>query len=95
MILRRFFLTFPKGSFLFSPLEAFLTPLLQLFAPKKDVFDAEKVPIIEEMIREKRLRWFGHLIREKAGDPAKEILAREKESGSKWFQQVTMDLRTG
>ena len=63
-------------------------------ASKKDVFDAAKVPIIEEMIREKRLRWFGHLIREKAGDPAKEILAREKESNSKWFQQITMDLRT-
>ena len=63
-------------------------------ASKKDVFDAAKVPIIEEMIREKRLRWFGHLIREKADDPAKKILAREKEIDSKWFQQITMDLRT-
>ena len=28
-------------------------------ASKKDVFNAAKVPGIEELLREKRLRWFG------------------------------------
>ena len=37
-------------------------------ACRKDVL---AVPMIEELIREKRLRWCGHLIREKEGDPAK------------------------
>jgi hypothetical protein len=41
---------------------------------------------MKELLREKRPRWFGHLIREQGDDPAKRILLREKELNSKWFQ---------
>ena len=47
---------------------------------------------MEELLREKRLRWFGHLIREQDDDPAKQTLLREKELNSKWFQLLTADL---
>ena len=61
-------------------------------ASKKDVFETSKVPTIEELIREKRLRWFGHLIREGDEDPAKVALMGEKKTNSKWFQQLVLDL---
>ena len=35
-------------------------------ASREDVFKASRMPIGEELLREKRLRWFGHLMREKA-----------------------------
>ena len=54
----------------------------------KDVFNAAKVPGIDELLREKRLRWFGHRIREKEGDPAKETMREEKRRDSKWYQQL-------
>jgi hypothetical protein len=63
-------------------------------ASKEEVFSASKVPDIEELLREKRLRWFGHLIREKDGDPAKETLKGEIAKNSKWFQQIKADLST-
>ena len=63
-------------------------------ASKKDVFNAAKVPGIEELLREKRLRWFGHLMREKEGDPAKEAMREEKRRDSKWYQQLRADLAT-
>ena len=60
-------------------------------ASRKEVLAASKVPIIEELIREKRLRWFGHLIREKEGEEALKI---EKQNHSKWYQQLINDLTT-
>ena len=61
-------------------------------ATRKSVFEAAKMPKIEDMLREKRLRWFGHLTREKKGDPAKECLMREMEIDSKWFKLLKKDL---
>jgi hypothetical protein len=57
-------------------------------ASKHKVFKITKVPTIKEMLTEKRLRWFGHLMREDEGDPAKETLRKEIEKGSRWFQTL-------
>ena len=32
-------------------------------ASREDVFEASRMPTVEEMLREKRLRWFGHFMR--------------------------------
>ena len=48
-------------------------------ASKEDVFGASRMPSIEELLREKRLRWLGHLMREDDDEPAKQTLWREKE----------------
>ena len=59
-------------------------------AAKEDVFGASRMPTVEELLREKRLRWLGHLMREDADEPAKQTLWRERENKSKWL--VTSDL---
>ena len=59
---------------------------------KENVFKASRMPIVEELLREKRLRWFGHLMREDDDEPAKQILWREKKHNSKWFQLLASDL---
>ena len=41
---------------------------------REDVFEASGMPTVEELLREKRLRWFGHLMREDDDEPAKQIL---------------------
>ena len=56
-------------------------------ATKEKVFKTAKTPTIEELWRERRLRWFGHLMREKENDPAREILMEKKAMNSKWYQQ--------
>ena len=60
-------------------------------ASKKDVFGASRKPIIEELLREKRLRGLGHHMRED-DEPAKQTLWRERKNKSKWFRLVTSDL---
>ena len=55
-------------------------------ASSDDVFGASRMPSIEEMLSEKRLRSFGHLMREDDGEPTKQIFWRESEHNSKWFQ---------
>lgn len=64
-------------------------------ASHEEVFGVSRMPKIEDMLREKRLRWFGHLTREQKDDPAKETLWREMDSGgkSKWWAQVENDLK--
>ena len=61
-------------------------------ASKEDVFKASQVPTMEELLREKRMRWFGHLIRENDDNLAKQVLMREKQLNSKWFQLLKSDL---
>ena len=61
-------------------------------ASREDVFEASRMPTVEELLREKRLRWFGHLMSEDDDEPAKQILLRETEHNSKWFQLLTSDL---
>ena len=61
---------------------------------KEEVFKTAKTPTIEELLREKRLRWFGHLMREKENNPARETLMREKARNSKWYQQLTNYFKT-
>ena len=60
-------------------------------ASKHEVFKITKMTTIEAMLTEKRLRWFGHLIRESDGDPAKETLQTERRNGSKWFRLLKKD----
>ena len=50
------------------------------------------MPSIEEMLREKRLRWLGHLMREDDDEPAKQTLWRQRKNKSEWFQLVASDL---
>ena len=61
-------------------------------ASKKDVFGVSRMPAIEELLREKRLRWLAHLTRGDDEEPAQQILWRERENNSKWFQLVAADL---
>jgi hypothetical protein len=61
-------------------------------ASKEDVFKASRMPTVEELLREKRLRWFGHLMREDDDEPAKQIFWREREHNSKWFRLLAADL---
>ena len=61
-------------------------------ASRDDVFEASRMPTIEKLLREKRLRWFRHLMREDDDEPAKQMLSRETEHNSKWFQLLTSDL---
>ena len=63
-------------------------------AAKEEVFKTAKTPTIEELLREKRLRWFGHHMQEEENDPARETLMREKARNSKWYQQLTNDFTT-
>ena len=63
-------------------------------ASRKEVFNTAEIPTIEELLREKRLRWFGHLMRENENDPARKTLMREKATNSKWYQQLTNDFKT-
>ena len=60
-------------------------------ASREDVFNS-RMPTVEELRREKRLRWFGHLMRGDDDEPAKQIFWREKEHNSKWFQLLSSDL---
>ena len=53
-------------------------------ASREDVFEASRMPTIEELLREKRLRWFGHLMRE------------DDERLSKYYRAVrAVDVRLG
>ena len=60
---------------------------------KVEIFGITQVPSIEEMLREKRMRWFGHLVREKTGDPAKATLYHEMDQKSKWWRQLLKDFK--
>ena len=51
-------------------------------ASRDDVFGASRMHSVEELFREKRLRWFGHFMREDDDEPAKQILLRETEHNS-------------
>ena len=42
-------------------------------ASREDLFKASRMPTVEELLREKRLRWFRHLMREDDNEPAKQI----------------------
>ena len=62
-------------------------------ASDEKVFKVSKVPKIRNLLSEKRLRWFGHLVRKEEGDPARETMYQEWKSNSRWWQQVDKDLR--
>ena len=42
-------------------------------ASRDGVFGASRMPFVEELLREKRLRWFGYLMREDDNEPTKKI----------------------
>jgi hypothetical protein len=60
-------------------------------ASRADVFKASGLISIEDMLRQKRLRWFGHLIRSKDGDPAKDTLMQQIKEVTQWGKQLLQD----
>ena len=63
-------------------------------ASHAEVFRVSRLPRIDDMLREKRLRWFGHLARGEEGDPAKNALEQEMAQGdSKWWAQMVADFK--
>lgn len=63
-------------------------------ATHDEVFRAAGLPRIADMLREKRLRWVGHLAREEEDDPARKMLLKEMEGKTQWWTQVDVDLKT-
>ena len=63
-------------------------------ASNEDVFRAANVPSLSSILRQKRLRWYGHLLRSAPNDPARVCLMDEVDSGSPWWQLILSDLRS-
>ena len=63
-------------------------------ATHDEVFRAAGLPRIADILREKRLRWVGHLAREEEDDPARKMLLKEMEGKTQWWTQVDVDLKT-
>ena len=62
-------------------------------ASKADVFRVANVPWMSSLLRERRLRWLGHLIRSDPNDTARQQLLREVSSNSSWWKSLLSDLR--
>jgi hypothetical protein len=62
-------------------------------ASTEDVFRVANVPPLARILRQKRLRWLGHLIRSDQVDPARICLFEEVNSGSPWWKLILSDLR--
>ena len=62
-------------------------------ASKEDVFRAANTAPLAKILRQKRLRWFGHLIRSDPQDTARQCLFEEVDSGSSWWRLLLADLR--
>jgi len=62
-------------------------------ASKADVFRVANVPWMSSLLRERRLRWLGHLIRSDPNDTARQQLLREVSSISSWWKSLLSDLR--
>jgi len=62
-------------------------------ASKIDVFRVANIPVVEAILRERRLRWLGHLLRSDLQDTAHQCLLREMGSGSPWSKIVLNDLQ--
>lgn len=62
-------------------------------ASHAEVFRVANVPSLATILRQKRLRWLGHLIRSDQGDPARICLFEEVDSGSPWWKLLLSDLR--
>jgi hypothetical protein len=62
-------------------------------ANKIDVYRVANVSTVEALLRERRLRWFGHLVRSDAQDTARKCLMKEVDSGSAWWKLICGDLR--
>ena len=61
---------------------------------KQTVFDVAKVPTITSLLRERRLRWLGHLLRADPRDTAHQYLLHEAESNSSWWKLLKEDFET-
>jgi uncharacterized C2H2 Zn-finger protein len=62
-------------------------------ASKAEVYGVAKVAVIEALLRERRLRWMGHLIRADPRDIARQCLMRQVGSGSAWWRLILADLQ--
>jgi hypothetical protein len=61
-------------------------------ASYKDVYRTAQVSCIEAILREKRMRWLGHLIRSPDEDLSRQCLFTEARSSSRWWKLVQTDL---
>jgi hypothetical protein len=62
-------------------------------ASKTDVFRVANVPTVAALLRERRLRWLGHLLRAGRQDTARQCLMQEVGSCSSWWRIVQHDLQ--
>jgi len=62
-------------------------------ASTEDVFRVANVPPLARILRQKRLRWLGHLIRSDQVDPAQICLFEEVNSGFPSWKHIHSDLR--
>ena len=62
---------------------------------REEVFNLTNLPNIEQMLREKRLRWFGHLMRHEGEleSPARKTMLRYLTDESKWGKQLLNDFK--
>ena len=62
-------------------------------ASRTDVYGVAKVAVVEALLRERRLRWLGHLIRADPKDIARQCLMQQVGSGSAWWRLILADLQ--
>ena len=62
-------------------------------ASTEAVFRVANVPPLARILRQKRLRWLGHLIRSDPDDTARICLMDEVNNGSPWWRLILTDLR--
>jgi exonuclease III len=63
-------------------------------ASKMAVYQATKAPSCLNLLKEKRLRWIGHLLRTKDDDQARRCLMRQVGTGSGWWRLILQDLKS-
>ena len=62
-------------------------------AARETVFEAAEVVPVERIIRERRLRWTGHVFRMEEEEGVRKCLLEEERRRSKWWRQVEEDMR--
>ncbi len=61
---------------------------------KQHVFEISGLPRIEAILQQKRLRWYGHLMRQTRWDPAKESLEAQIGGKTRWGELLLNDFHS-
>ena len=69
-------------------------PLMRDHASHDAVYSSARVPCISRLLRERRLRWIGHLIRSPVHDGARVCLFEESQSNSRWWRLAKQDIES-